>query len=44
MKNALPGIKGQSGEENFLVKYEKAVVELILQGRELSEVMKITAL
>lgn len=40
MKSALPGIKSQSGD-NFLVKYEEAVVELILQGRELSEVTRI---
>ena len=38
VKNTLPGVKSESGEENFLNKYEVAIIELILQGKDLSEV------
>lgn len=38
VKIYLPGIKSEPTEENFLTKYEPAIIELVLEGKHLSEV------
>jgi hypothetical protein len=38
IKSNLPGFSDESDKDNFLSKYELAVNELILQGKNLSEV------
>ncbi|XP_058789461.1 uncharacterized protein LOC131663220 isoform X2 [Phymastichus coffea] len=43
MKTHLPGIKEESNEENFLTKYEPAIIELVLNGKALSEICPLVA-
>ncbi|XP_011501216.1 PREDICTED: uncharacterized protein LOC105364885 [Ceratosolen solmsi marchali] len=43
MKSTLPGFGDESNEDNFLNKYELALVELIYQGTNISEICSLIA-